>query len=46
MDLKPQAHKRITKDHFNAGHMVYIDNQSMTKLREDIDRLYDEGDSK
>ncbi len=42
MDLTPQAHKNITRDHFNAGHMVYIDNASMDKLKRDLDRLYDE----
>jgi len=46
MQLTPEAHKNITKDHFNAGHMVYIDNASMTKLRQDIDRLYEETESK
>jgi len=42
MDLTPEAHKNISRDHFNAGHMVYIDNASMDKLKRDIDRLYDE----
>ena len=42
MDLTAAAHKNITRDHFNAGHMVYIDNASMQKLKLDIDRLYGE----
>ncbi|MDQ2839699.1 MAG: peptidase S10 [Acidobacteriota bacterium] len=42
MDHTPQAHKNIVRDHFNAGHMVYIDNASMDKLKRDLDRLYDE----
>ena len=46
MQLTPAAHKNISKDHFNAGHMVYLDNASMTKLRQDIDHLYDETGSK
>ncbi|MBV8811991.1 MAG: peptidase S10 [Acidobacteriaceae bacterium] len=41
MGLTAQAHKNISKDHFNAGHMVYIDNASMEKLRDDIDRQYE-----
>jgi carboxypeptidase C (cathepsin A) len=41
MNLPVEAHKNITRDHFDAGHMVYIDGPSMTKLREDVDKLYD-----
>jgi carboxypeptidase C (cathepsin A) len=41
MGLSANAHKNVTRDHFNAGHMVYIDNDSMTKLRRDVDALYD-----
>ncbi len=40
MNLTPQAHKSIARSHFNAGHMVYIDNTSMEKLKRDIDDLY------
>ncbi len=42
MGLKPEAHKNITRDHFAAGHMVYIDNDSMAKLKRDVDALYDQ----
>ncbi|MDQ2839464.1 MAG: peptidase S10 [Acidobacteriota bacterium] len=42
MDLTAAAHKNITRDHFSAGHMVYIDDASMQKLKLDIDHLYDE----
>ncbi len=42
MDLPEAAHKNITRDHFNAGHMVYIDNASMNQLKRDIDQLYDQ----
>jgi carboxypeptidase C (cathepsin A) len=41
MNLPAEAHKNITRDHFDAGHMVYIDGPSMAKLRQDIDKLYD-----
>jgi carboxypeptidase C (cathepsin A) len=41
MGLTPEAHKNITRGHFNAGHMVYIDNESMTKLKQDVDALID-----
>ena len=42
MELPPQAHKNITRDHFNAGHMVYIDDTSMAKLKRDMDGFYSE----
>ena len=42
MDLRPEAHKNITRDHFDAGHMVYIDDASLVKLAEDVKRLYAE----
>jgi carboxypeptidase C (cathepsin A) len=41
MGLTPEAHKNVTRDHFEAGHMVYIDNASLAKLRKDIDNLID-----
>jgi carboxypeptidase C (cathepsin A) len=41
MGLTPEAHKNITRGHFNAGHMVYIDNESMSKLKQDVDSLFD-----
>jgi carboxypeptidase C (cathepsin A) len=41
MGLTPDAHKNIARGHFNAGHMVYIDNESMNKLKQDVDGLFD-----
>ena len=41
MGLGSQAHKNIMRGHYNAGHMVYIDNESMTKLKQDVDALFD-----
>ena len=41
MGLTPEAHKNITRGHYKAGHMVYIDNDSMTKLKQDVDALFD-----
>ncbi|HMF78109.1 MAG TPA: hypothetical protein VK604_20800 [Bryobacteraceae bacterium] len=41
MGLKPENHKNVTRGHYDAGHMVYIDNASMTKLKQDVDALYD-----
>jgi carboxypeptidase C (cathepsin A) len=41
MGLTAEAHKNITRGHFNAGHMVYIDNESMSKLKQDVDGLFD-----
>lgn len=46
MGLTPAAHKNITRDHFNAGHMVYIDEKSMEKLKRDVDQLYETGEGK
>lgn len=46
MGLSAAAHKNISRDHFNAGHMVYIDNESMEKLAGDINKLYDKTGSK
>jgi len=41
MGLAPDAHKNITRGHFSAGHMIYIDNDSMAKLKQDVDALFD-----
>jgi carboxypeptidase C (cathepsin A) len=41
MGLTAEAHKNVSRGHFNAGHMVYIDNDSMAKLKEDVDGLFD-----
>jgi carboxypeptidase C (cathepsin A) len=35
------AKNNITKDQFEAGHMMYIDQPSMKKLRADLERFYD-----
>ncbi len=41
MGLTPEAHKNISRDRFAAGHMVYIDDASMKKLKRDVDAFYD-----
>jgi carboxypeptidase C (cathepsin A) len=41
MGLTPDAHKNVTRSRYNAGHMIYIDNDSMTKLTQDVDALFD-----
>jgi len=46
MGLSPAAHKNISRDHFDAGHMVYIDSKSMSKLKQDLDQLYDRTEGK
>lgn len=46
MGLSPAAHKNVSRDHFNAGHMVYIDDKSMAKLKQDIDQLYEKTQTK
>lgn len=42
MGLSEQAHKNISRDHFAAGHMVYIDRKSLDQLKKDVNRFYDE----
>lgn len=46
MGLTPAAHQNVTRDHFDAGHMVYIDGKSLDRLSRDIDSLYDNTESK
>jgi carboxypeptidase C (cathepsin A) len=41
MGLKPENHKNVIRGHYDAGHMVYIDNASMAKLKQDVDALFD-----
>ena len=41
MGLSPADHKNIMRGHYNAGHMVYIDTDSMTKLKREVDALFD-----
>jgi carboxypeptidase C (cathepsin A) len=36
MGLHPEMHKRITWDYYQAGHMLYIDNDSHAKLKHDF----------
>ena len=42
MGLTEEAHKRIHRDYFQAGHMVYIDRSSLNQLKKDIDQLFDQ----
>lgn len=46
MGLNSAAHQNVSRDHFDAGHMVYIDSKSMERLRRDIDGLYEISESK
>lgn len=41
MGLSKEAHQNVTRDQFEAGHMVYIDERSAKKLKTDVDALYD-----
>jgi carboxypeptidase C (cathepsin A) len=36
MGLHPEMHKNITWNYYQAGHMMYIDNDSSAKLKKDI----------
>ena len=40
MGLTPEARKNVSRDRFAAGHMVYIDDASMKKLKTDVDAFY------
>lgn len=40
MSIDPRVQKNITTGRFYAGHMMYIDEPSMKKLRADLDRFY------
>lgn len=42
LSLDPNVRGNITTDHFPAGHMVYIDQPSMTKLRADLTKFIDQ----
>ncbi len=46
MGLTESGHKNLIRDHFAAGHMVYIDSESMSKLTRDVDELIDGTNSK
>jgi carboxypeptidase C (cathepsin A) len=46
MGLTPAAHKNISRDRFEAGHMVYIDEKCMQQLKRDVDQLYDINEGK
>jgi carboxypeptidase C (cathepsin A) len=41
MGLHPEMHKRITWDFYQAGHMLYIDSDSHTKLKHDFSAFVD-----
>lgn len=41
MGLTADAHKNISHDYFKAGHMVYIDQPSLDKLKKDVDAFFD-----
>jgi carboxypeptidase C (cathepsin A) len=40
--VSPEARRNITTDYFAAGHMMYIDEPSMAKLRAGLGRFIDE----
>jgi carboxypeptidase C (cathepsin A) len=40
MGLTPEMHKNIKRYTFTAGNMVYIDNDSLIKLKNDVDEFY------
>ncbi len=42
MGLTGQAHQNITRSHFQAGHMMYIDEPSILKLKNDVDNFYEQ----
>jgi carboxypeptidase C (cathepsin A) len=41
LHLSPQLRENLTIEHYEAGHMAYIDAASLAKLKADLDRWYD-----
>jgi len=41
LSVSDKARANITTDHFSAGHMVYIDTPSLTRLRADLTKFID-----
>lgn len=46
MGLTADNHTNVTRGHYDAGHMVYIDNTSMDKLHHDVEALFDRAGAK
>lgn len=46
MGLTNENHKNVARGQYKAGHMVYIDNESMDKLHHDVDALFDRAGAK
>ncbi|MDB4887980.1 MAG: peptidase serine carboxypeptidase [Gemmatimonadetes bacterium] len=40
LNIAPAMRQNISTDHFTAGHMMYIDDPSMRKLRADLTRFF------
>jgi hypothetical protein len=36
MDLNANEHKRVTLGYYGAGHMMYIQDQSLGELKKDV----------
>ncbi len=41
LHLPPDLRRNVTIGHYEAGHMMYIDPASLTKLKAELDRWYD-----
>ncbi len=41
LNISPEARRNITTDHFEAGHMMYIEDGSMKRLRRDLSQMID-----
>jgi carboxypeptidase C (cathepsin A) len=41
MGLHPEMRKQITWQFYQAGHMLYIDSDSSTKLKSDVAKFID-----
>ena len=43
MPLKdPDALDNLTSENYKSGHMIYLDNESRTKMKKDLAKFYDE----
>jgi carboxypeptidase C (cathepsin A) len=41
LHLPPDLRRNLTIEHYEAGHMAYVDPASLAKLKSDLDRWYD-----
>jgi carboxypeptidase C (cathepsin A) len=43
LHLPPALRRNLTIEHYESGHMIYVDPASLARLKNDLDHWYDEG---